>query len=62
MRMLYAVGFNYFDLVADLNGKVHTINRIALFDLLQHTRIPGGECCRFVKTFLYRSKETILLV
>ncbi len=35
MGMLYPVSFNHLYFIADFNGKEHTINRIALFDLFQ---------------------------
>ena len=52
MRMLNAIGLDDLYLVPDLHGKEHTINRIALFDLLQDAGVPCRKGCCLIKAFL----------
>jgi hypothetical protein len=39
---------------------MHAVYGIALFDLFQDTRIPGGELRGFIETFLHRAKKTVI--
>ena len=61
MGVLNPVGLDYFYFVADLNGEVHAINRIALFDLLKNSAIPTGKGGSLVKAFFNGGKEAVFL-
>jgi hypothetical protein len=39
---------------------MHAVYGIALFDLFQNARIPFGELCGFIETFLHRTKKTVI--
>jgi hypothetical protein len=62
MGVLHAIGFDYFNLIADLNRKMHPVNRITLFDLFKDPRITIRELGCLVKALLYCSKEAVLLM
>jgi hypothetical protein len=59
MGVLNPVRFDDFDLISDLDGEMHAVNRIALFDLFKQTGVPIREFRRFVETFFYGAKETV---
>jgi hypothetical protein len=57
--MLYAVGFDHFNMISDLDREMHPVHGIALLDLLKHPLVPFCKYGGFVKAFFHGGEKAV---